>query len=680
MVRHFIVSGLLSALMCTTAFAQTSKARPGLPIDALAATVWVEEFDVSPDANLVAYKSAKNGTYDLWTADTRTGATKQLTNWPGREMAPEFSPDGKWIAFEVDYRGVNVRDVYIIPAGGGEAIQVSNHPLNDANPMWSPDSKTLYFVTDMFFQGSIAAYDLATKQITRVGPGGGNASLSPDGKTFVFTRNSKPNDDDQSNNDIYTLPVSGGTPKLMTPETFNWLDSAPQWSPDSKSIAFVSDRNGFNNVGVIDAATGQAKMLLTENVEHSEPRWSPDGKFLSFTKNLNYQYHIFRMPAAGGRAQQLTTRGGVNGGSSATGQTRGTHMWSTKGDEIFFYHSDPTMTGDVWAMKAAGGSERQITNHQDPAIRDANLFVWPEFMEYTSFDGRKVAGLVYKPKGAKAGDKLPSLFFFRANSNGQHPQQWHPYIQYFVSRGYLVFAPNFRGSTGRGKEYRQAVFTRGGEDDIKDAFIGMDLLAGQGWVDPKRVGAFGGSTGGFFTTAAATKDPTRLKAGVVWYGATDLVTLSTYASMEGWNKFLIGKTPMENPQNYYGRSLIYHADRVKTPMLFLYAQGDSAARFQQIEQYGIQAEIHGNWYDWVVYAEEPHGWYHFRPDSTKKMLTSMSAMFDKFVLDDAGAPDVKAIAAEQRKGINVIRNPNIELWNSLANGQPPAKDAGQQPR
>jgi dipeptidyl aminopeptidase/acylaminoacyl peptidase len=676
--KFFVAAGLISGLLSTSALAQ-SKARPGLPIDPMAATVWVEEFDVSPDASLVAYKSAKNGTYDIWTVPAAGGTPKQLTNWPGREMAPEFSPDGKWIAFEADYRGVNVRDVYIIPAGGGEAIQVSSHPLNDANPMWSPDSKTLFFVTDMYFQNSIAAYDLATKQTRRVGPGGGNAQLSPDGKTFAFTRNGKPNDDDQSNDDIYTLPVTGGDPKLMTPNTFNSLDRSPQWSPDSKSIAFVSDRNGFNNIGLIDVATGQAKFLLTENIEQSEPRWSPDGKSLSFTKNLNYQYHIFRIPAAGGRAQQLTTRGGVNGGSSATGQTRGTHMWSAKGDEIYFYHSDPSMTGDVWAMKAAGGSERQITNHQDPAIRDANLFVWPEFMEYTSFDGRKVAGLVYKPKGAKAGDKLPALFFFRANSNGQHPQQWHPYVQYFTSRGYLVFAPNFRGSTGRGKEYRQAVFTRGGEDDIHDAFIGMDLLAGQGWVDPKRVGAFGGSTGGFFTTAAATKDPTRLKAGIVWYGATDLVTLSTYASMEGCNTFLIGTTPMENPQNYYGRSLIYHADRVKTPMLFLYAQGDSAARFQQIEQYGIQAEIHGNWYDWVVYAEEPHGWYHFRPDSTKKMLTAMSAMFDKFVLDDGAAPDVKAIAAKQREGIRVIRNPNIELWNSLANGQPPARDATEQP-
>ncbi len=521
----------------------------------------------------------------------------------------------------------------------------------------------------MFWSRSIASVDIESGEIKEIGPGGGMASLSPDGTTFVFTRNEKPDDDDQSNNDIYTLPMSGGEPRLLTPDTFNSLDAAPMWSPDSKTIAFISDRNGFNNLGVIDVASGEATMLLTEDIEHSEPRWSPDGEWISFTKNLDYQYHIFRIPSDGGRARQLTEQGGVNGGSSATGQTRGTHVWSRSGDQIFYYHSDPSRTGDVWVMRASGGRERQITNHQDPAIRDTDLFVWPEFVEYKSFDGREVAGLVYKPKGSKAGDKLPALFFYRANSNGQHPMQWNPYIQYFVSKGYLVFAPNFRGSTGRGKDYRQAVFTRGGEDDLRDAFIGMDNLAAEGWVDPDRVGAFGGSTGGYFTTASVTKDPTRFKAGIVWYGSTDLVTLSTYASMERWNKFLIGKTPMENPENYYNRSLIYHADRVKTPLLFLYAQGDSAARFQQIEQYGIQAKIHGNWFDWVTYAEEPHGWYHFRPDSTKNMLEIMSPMFDKFVLGKEA--DVKAIAASQREGIEIIRNPTIELWNALANGRPP---------
>ena len=195
----------------------------------------------------------------------------------------------------------------------------------------------------------------------------------------------------------------------------------------------------------------------------------------------------------------------------------------------------------------------------------------------------------------------------------------------------------------------------------------MDRLTAEEWVDPARVGAFGGSTGGFFTATAVTKDPGRFKAGVVWYGAMDLVTLSSYAGLEGWNRYLIGKIPLENPENYYSRSIIYHAARVKTPLLFLYAQGDSAARFQQVEQYGVQARIHGNWFDWVVYGGEPHGWYHWRPDSVEKSLVVMDQMFDTFIL--GGERDVEALAREQRQGIELHRNPTIDLWNSLTHGQ-----------
>jgi dipeptidyl aminopeptidase/acylaminoacyl peptidase len=583
-------------------------------------------------------------------------------------MRPKYSPDGKWIAFEQDWGGVNIREIYLVPAEGGELIQLTSHPLNDANVMWSPDSKTIYFTTQMFWDSAFASIDIETKKITRIGDGGGTPQLSRDGKMIVFTRNTKPDDDDQSNNDIYVMPVTGGQARLLTPDTFNARDTAPEFSPDGKTIAFISDRNGFNNLGLIDVATGEAKMLLTEQIEHSEPRWSPDGASITFTKNLNYNYHIFKIPASGGTAAQLTERAGVNGGSSATGQTRGTHMWSAQGDRILFYHSDPTMTGDIWTMAANGGEFRQITNHQSSRLRNPDLFVWPEFIEYKSFDGLNVAGLVYKPKGSQAGDKLPALFFFRANSNGQHPVQWHPYIQYFVSRGYLVFAPNFRGSTGRGKAYRQAAFTRGGEDDMRDAFIGMDRLSAEGWVDPKRVGVFGGSTGGFFTTAAITKEPERFKAGVVWYGDTDLVTMSSYDGLEGWNKFITGKTPMENPKNYYNRSLAFHANRVKVPLLALNGQGDTGGNFQQIEEYNVQAQIHGNWHDWVSYGKEPHGWYHWRPDSVQKSITLMSQMFDNFVLGERY--DVKALAQQQRQGIRIVRNPNVDLWNSLTNGKP----------
>jgi dipeptidyl aminopeptidase/acylaminoacyl peptidase len=136
--------------------------------------------------------------------------------------------------------------------------------------------------------------------------------------------------------------------------------------------------------------------------------------------------------------------------------------------------------------------------------------------------------------------------------------------------------------------------------------------------------------------------------------------------MEGWNRYLIGQTPMENPRNYFERSIIYHAAEIDVPLLFLYSQGDGAARFQQIEQYGVQAEIYGNWYDWVVYGGEPHGWYHFRPETVRQSLEIMSRMFDTFI---AGQDyDVKAMAAEQREGVEIRRNPTIDLWNSLTNG------------
>ena len=639
----------------------------GLSIEALAQTVWVEEFDVSPTGDLIAFKSAAAGTYDIWTVPTTGGEPTRLTDAPGREMAPRFSPDGRWIAYEADYGGTDVRDLYIVSAEGGESIRLTEHPLNDGNVSWAPDSRRLYFNTGQFWDNSVAVVDIRTGEITRVGPGG-SGELSPDGAMFAFTGNSLEDDDDQSNSDIYIMPAAGGERRFLTPNTVGFRDVEPQWSPDGTQLAFISDRNGWNNLGIIDVATGEQRMLLTENVEHSEPRWSPDGRWITFTKNLDYQYHIFRIPAEGGAAEQLTQRGGVNGGSAATGQTRGMHMWHPDGERIVYYHSDPSMTGDIWIMSADGTGERQITDHQHPALADADQFVWPEFIEYPSFDGLEAAGLVYKPKGAQAGDRLPGLFFFRANSNGQHPQQWHPYIQYFVSRGYVVLAPNFRMSTGRGKAYRQAGYSYGGDHDVEDAFIGMDLLVEEGWVDPDRVGAWGGSTGGFYTTAAITKEPDRFKAGIVWYGSTDNVTLSTYGSMEGWNKYMIGKTPLENPQSYYDRSIIYHADRVDVPLLFLYAQGDGAARFQQIEQYGVQAEVHGNWWDWVVYGGEPHGWYHWRPDSVEQSLEIMSQMFDFHV---AGrAHDVKATAATQREGLELARNPSIDLWNSLVNGRP----------
>src|SRR5437016_1064467 len=214
-----VVIALTATLLLTTArFAgQTPRARPGLPIDAIAQSVWTEEFDVSPDGSTIAFKSAQAGTYDIWTVPLAGGEPKQITKLPGREMKPKYSPDGKWIAFEADHNGVMIHDIYIVPSQGGEPVRLTDNPLHDANPMWSPDSKKIYFTTEMFWDNSFAEIDIATKQIKRIAPSGGNPQLSPDGKRIAFTRDTKPDDNDQSNNDIYVMTVTGGEWRLRTP-------------------------------------------------------------------------------------------------------------------------------------------------------------------------------------------------------------------------------------------------------------------------------------------------------------------------------------------------------------------------------------------------------------------------------------------------------------------------------
>ena len=160
-VRTILMSCLLAG-----ALAESSPLPPlpPLPIDALARTVWVEEFDISRDGELIAFKSAKAGTYDIWTVPTSGGAPTQLTRMPGREMNPHFSPDGSYIVFEADFGGTNVRDLYLVPSSGGEPQRLTDHPLDDREPSWSPDG-ALYFTTQMFWDRSLAVMDVSTREI-----------------------------------------------------------------------------------------------------------------------------------------------------------------------------------------------------------------------------------------------------------------------------------------------------------------------------------------------------------------------------------------------------------------------------------------------------------------------------------------------------------------------------------
>lgn len=629
-----------------TAQIERLKGRNPLSEHALGQTTWIEEFDISPDGKQIAFRSARGGNYNIWVVPVSGEEPKRLTSLPVgfRARFPRWSPDGRWIAYEVDHHlpyESEIYDIYVIPSAGGEPRNLTNSSWsNETNVTWSPDSRYIAFTASInqanrmtaLLGGGILTAEIATGKLKQISPrGGGDLHWSPDGKFIVYSANRVRTPTFYDNGDLYAIPAQGGEERLLTPNTVGTKEQDPEWSPDSKKIAYITDRNGYDNVAVLDLATGESKLLTDTNFDHANPTWSPDGASIAYVVNQEYNYYIETIGPNGGKPVRITDRKGVNGGMERI-QLRGSFHWLPNSREIVYTYMSPANTSDLWIIDRNGGTPRRITDSRDPSLKDESRFIWPELFKYKSFDGMEVQGMLYKPKGVGDGDKAPLAVFYRANSTGQHPVGWQPFVQFMVSKGYVVFAPNFRGSTGLGKAYEDAGRTWGGDRDIKDAMRGVDLLAERKLIDPDRMVMWGGSTGGFFVMATLIQRPKDFKAAVCFYGgsAADLTTRYGYFQNDeyNWMGQMIGGTPLTNPKAYYDRSPIHFVQTFETPVTFLYAEGDPSARWDQVRQLVPVFDHFGKEHHEKLYTQEPHGWYHWRPVDVEDALRRVGDFFD----------------------------------------------------
>jgi dipeptidyl aminopeptidase/acylaminoacyl peptidase len=265
-------------------------------------------------------------------------------------------------------------------------------------------------------------------------------------------------------------------------------------------------------------------------------------------------------------------------------------------------------------------------------LRRESRFVWPEGMTYRSFDGQEIPALVYKPRGTQPRDGHPAILYFRETLDGENATAWNPAIQLLVSNGYLVFAPNVRGSGGHGRDYREIVVGHGGDHDVRDALIGLDRLASDSLIDVERLGVLGSGTGGFLAGAALIRSDGRFKAAVAINAILDAVTAASNPDTAEWARYMIGDLPLVNPTAYYERSLVNFVDKLRTPIIFLYAGHNSRAPLQQLQQFGVQAEVKGRWYDYRVFENESGDWGTWRAANMRFSLEAMEAVFDKYLL------------------------------------------------
>jgi dipeptidyl aminopeptidase/acylaminoacyl peptidase len=633
--KKLIVVGIIFTISITLGMLVTQEGRRlPLRVEQLSSISGISEFTWSPDGKWIAYVGGASGGFDIWIMTSAGKDARRVTSSGRYKRQPRWSKDGKWIAFiAVDDDGnTNLR---VISTDGQILRQLTESAAEESDPTWSPDGKQIAFTQRFGARNSIMTIDVESSMVrTLADVAATELRWSPDGKWIAFVADLlQPRAEHRENADIFIINSGGGSPRLLTPGTPRFRDTSPDWAPDSRRIVYTSEESGFSNLYILDTQTEQRRALATGGVELLSPQWSSDGSTVAYVRHENSGFQVFSVVVENGYTTRISDSDGANGGYTATNAgPKGMIAWSPDGKHLAFTHSDPGRVSDIWVGGVDGTRPTPITDSMPMDLRRESRFTWPDRLSYRSFDGQEVTALVYKPKGARPPTGFPAVLYFRDALDGENAIVWDPIVQYLVSNGYVVFAPNVRGSGGKGRTYRELVAEHGGDHDVRDALFGLDRLSSESMIDTERVGVLGAGTGGFLTTATLIRGESRFKAAVSINGIVDAVTAASYPDTAEWTRYMIGGSPIENPMAYYERSLVNFVDKLRTPIIFLNAGHSATSPFQQLQQFAVQAEVKGRWYDYRVFDNEWGDWSTWRPANVRSAMEAIEAVFEKYLM------------------------------------------------
>jgi dipeptidyl aminopeptidase/acylaminoacyl peptidase len=284
--------------------------------------------------------------------------------------------------------------------------------------------------------------------------------------------------------------------------------------------------------------------------------------------------------------------------------------FSLAGNTLTFGTNSDTSPTNLYFMDLRSGDYRKLTESLNPAV-DEELLVSSEIVRYESFDGREIPALLYRPKIASRGNKVPALVWVHGGPGGQSRVGYRADIQFLVNHGYAIFAVNNRGSSGYGKTFFHLDDKRHGEDDLQDCVYGRKYLEELNWIDEDRIGIIGGSYGGYMVAAAMAFEPKAFEVGIDIFGVTNW--LRTLNSIPAWWAAIRESlySEMGDPEKEADRlrriSPLFHADRIERPMLVFQGANDPRVLKAESDEIVDAARLNGVPVEYVVFDDEGHG-------------------------------------------------------------------------
>jgi dipeptidyl aminopeptidase/acylaminoacyl peptidase len=562
----------------------------------------------SPDGKSLAFISNMSGRNNLWLVPADRGFPVQLTVSDQRQTSPAWSPDGKWIAFQSDYDGDEQWDIFLVSPKSGKVVNLTQtREIAEQNPTWSADGRYLAYGVK---PKSSAAYEIdiydmimrEVKHITSNTPqdkGNYNPIWSKDGQYIVYTQEQAKGTD----SNIFIADLRNGQSTLLTPHDGEQLFSANDVSPDGKSVLLTSNAsNGYENLGVLSLATKKIEWLTNDKWEVRAHNFSPDGKHLVFSANVDGNENIYLHDLGTGKSSQLAIASGVNepaGGHSA---------FSPDGSLMLYIHNGPTAPSDLWSYDLAKNKSQQITHSLLAGIRSEDL-VEPYLIHYPSRDGKwTISAFLYVPFNMARNGKNAAIVYIHGGPASQSMNSFNRFIQFAANQGYMVLAPNYRGSTGYGKKFQEANLFDMGGGDLEDVLAGVDWIKQTGHLDPKKIAVMGGSYGGYLSMMAITKAPDLWAAGIPivpfvnWFTEIDnedpVLRQGDLATMGD---------PQKNKALYEERSPINFIEKIKAPLLLLAGGHDPRCPKSETLQVVDAIRKRGGSVDYKIYENEGHG-------------------------------------------------------------------------
>jgi len=630
-------------------FGNSALAQVGLQSADLYKLRSVNDVQFSPDGSHIAYTVENNGTAgrpysQLWIMNVSTGKSSRVGSDDERGGSAEWSPDGKLIALHGAFNSKS--GLYIGQSDGSglrfiHEMEGTNSPLPSTGKAiaWSPDSRRIAFISSTpgpeadlkgdpvvitrylykpdLSEGNSHFNDNRRTHIFIADVGSGNVQQltqgdhyehsidwSPNGQVLLFVSNREPNEDQFFNYDIFAIKVADGTIRRLT-ATEN-AEYRPRWSPDGKQIVYQATRRGLTNLETtmedthiwIMNADGSNRRELGGMIDNRQgpPTWSKDGKSVFFTVQERGSVKLNMLSAAGGRPQAVVDERGSVGAFSI----------APDGKIAYTFHS-PSDQPELYLK--SGAASKKLTDLNADGLQGKQLGQVDAFTFISNDNKYEVEAFLTKPVGWKPDGKYPLIVNIHGGPHGQQGPAFNFKNQVYAAHGWATLMVNYRGSTGYGQKFTDAVFGDQNGNEAQDVLYGVSAAMRRNlWIDRDRIGVEGGSYGGQLSAWLITQT-NLFKAAIPIAAITNLVSYNYMTYYNQYEQMEFGIFPHQGNMMdvLWERSALKHVAGAHTPTMLMHGENDNDVPIAEAEQFYVALRDVGVEAVMVRYPREGHG-------------------------------------------------------------------------